>query len=84
MELTESRLSLPPPRVPTFKYANDMRITFETIRSHVPGSHVLSFNEWTNDRVGEIVRSISDYSKADNAALLELIATMGQAKYFTE
>lgn len=78
--LTNHRLTQSPP-ISTFKFVNEMRVTFEVIQSHIH-SNIPAFSEWKTIRLGEMLHAVKSYDRLDIPALMQLVPVTTPETYF--
>lgn len=79
--LTDPRLSTTRPNPPTFDYADRTRLLSKFLRPHLHESDLPSFDNWLHNSLKSILSSVMSYSKADVAALLNLVSTLPEDLY---
>jgi hypothetical protein len=68
--------------MPTFKYANQRRKTFEAVNQLLPASAITSFHDWKQKQNDAVLQAVTSFSIEDAEPLVELIPTLPPETYF--
>ncbi|KAH7068099.1 hypothetical protein BKA63DRAFT_106173 [Paraphoma chrysanthemicola] len=81
-DVWSSWLSAPLPLVPTYKYANERRKTFEVVQKILPSTFSASFTDWREKQLDLLLRSITSFTMEDAEPVIELILVIPSQTYF--
>ncbi|KAH8732013.1 hypothetical protein GQ44DRAFT_722171 [Phaeosphaeriaceae sp. PMI808] len=77
-----SWLSTPPQTVMTYRLLADRMAAFDALQLALPLASIPSFQEWKNEQLDSLLKSVNTYTIEDVEALMKLIPTLPPAKYF--